>query len=97
VPKTATKPLGRYTRHAGDIHDPESLLQCPTREVTIKVPVVFKGDEESMEDVLRKFIEAGYKLSEVWDNDRVKNYPKYLPSFDNFLVDFRGILEDKNK
>jgi hypothetical protein len=68
-----------------------------TREVTIKVPVVFKGDEESMEDVLRKFIEAGYKLSEVWDNGRVKNYPKYLPSFDNFLVDFRGILEDKNK
>ena len=68
-----------------------------TREVTIKVPVVFKGDEESMEDVLRKFIEVGQKLSEVWDNDKVKNYPKYLPSFDELLADFRGILEDKDK
>ena len=66
-------------------------------EATIKVPVVFKGDEESMEDVLRKFIEAGHKLSEVWDNDKVKNYPKYLPSFDEFLADFRDILEDKDK
>jgi hypothetical protein len=66
-------------------------------EATIKVPVVFKGDEESMEDVLRKFIEAGHKLSEVWDNDKVKNYPKYLPSFDEFLAEFRGILEDKDK
>jgi hypothetical protein len=25
------------------------------------------------------------------------NYPKYLPSFDEFLADFRGILEDKDK
>src|SRR4029453_9666905 len=27
-PKAESKPLGRYTRHAGDIHDTESLLQC---------------------------------------------------------------------
>jgi hypothetical protein len=68
-----------------------------TSEVTIQVPVVFKGDEVSMEDALRKFIEAGHKLSELWDNDKVKNYPKYLPSFDEFLAEFRGILEDKDK
>ena len=68
-----------------------------TSEVTIKIPVVFKGDEVSMEDALRKFIEAGDKLSEIWDNDKVKNYPKYLSSFDEFLTDFRGILEDKDE
>jgi hypothetical protein len=68
-----------------------------TSEVIIKVPVVFKGDEVSMEDALRKFIEAGHKLSEVWDNNKVKNYPKYLPSFDDLLGDFRGILEDKDE
>src|SRR4029453_285043 len=27
-PKAESKPLGRYTRHAGDTHDTESLLQC---------------------------------------------------------------------
>src|SRR5712691_13430781 len=30
VPKVAPKPLRRYTRRAGDLHDPESLLQCLT-------------------------------------------------------------------
>src|SRR6266436_1454985 len=33
VPKVAPKPLRRYTRRAGDLHDPESLLQCPIMEV----------------------------------------------------------------
>ena len=28
APKAESKPLGRYTRHAGDTHDTESLLQC---------------------------------------------------------------------
>src|SRR5712691_12442673 len=27
-PKAEIKPLGRYTRHVGDTHDTESLLQC---------------------------------------------------------------------
>ena len=27
-PKAEVKPLGRYTRHVGDTHDTESLLQC---------------------------------------------------------------------
>ena len=50
-----------------------------------------------MEEALRKFLEAGRKLSEVWDNDKVKKYPKYLPSFDEFLSDFAGILDEKNE
>jgi hypothetical protein len=44
-----------------------------------------------MEDALRNFLAAGRKLSEVWDNDKVKKYPKYLPSFDEFLSDFAGM------
>src|SRR5713101_7400155 len=28
-PKAEIKLLGRYTRHVGDTHDTESLLQCP--------------------------------------------------------------------
>src|SRR2546425_3078277 len=28
APKAESKPLGRYTKHAGETHDTESLLQC---------------------------------------------------------------------
>ncbi len=66
-------------------------------EVSIKVPVEFRGDIVNMEEALRRFLEAGRKLSEFWDNDKVKNYPKYLPSFDEFLSDFSGILDEKNE
>ena len=29
MPQAETTPRRRYTRHAGDTHDTESLLQCP--------------------------------------------------------------------
>ena len=32
-PKAESKPLGRYTRHAGDTHDTESLLQSDIEQV----------------------------------------------------------------
>jgi len=67
-----------------------------TDEISVKVPVEFREPIVNMEDELRKFLEAGRKLSEVWDNDKVKKYPKYLPSFDEFLSDFAGILDEKN-
>jgi hypothetical protein len=66
-----------------------------TDEVSIKVPVDFREPIANMEEELRKFLEADRKLSEVWDNDKVKKYPKYLPSFDEFLSDFAGILDEK--
>lgn len=66
-------------------------------EVSVKVPVEFREPIVNMEDALRNFLEAGRKLSEVWDNDKVKKYPKYLPSFDEFLSDFAGILDEKNE
>jgi hypothetical protein len=68
-----------------------------TDEVSIKVPVDFREPIANMEEALRKFLEAGRKLSEVWDKDKVKKYPKYLPSFDEFLSDFAGILDEKNE
>ena len=68
-----------------------------TDEVSVKVPVEFRAPIVNMGDALRNFLEAGRKLSEVWDNDKVKKYPKYLPSFDEFLSDFAGILDEKNE
>ena len=68
-----------------------------TDEVSVKVPVEFREPIVNMEDALRNFLEAGRKLSEVWDNDKVKKYPKYLPSFDEFLSDFAGILGEQNE
>ena len=68
-----------------------------TDEVSVKVPIEFREPVVNMEEALKRFLEAGRKLSEFWDNDKVKNYPKYLPSFDEFLSDFAGILEEKNE
>lgn len=48
-----------------------------------------------MKQALKECIKAMHKLDEEWDNYQVKNYPKYLPSFDEFVVEFSGILEDK--
>ena len=68
-----------------------------TDKASVKVPVEFREPIVNMEDALRKFFEAGRNLSEVWNNDKVKKYPKYLPSFDEFLSDFAGILDEKNE
>jgi len=40
----------------------------------------------------RKVITAMWKLYDVWDEDLNFNYPKYLPSFDDFIHDFRWLL-----
>lgn len=52
------------------------------------------GSEEEMRATLDKFIEAGWELSEKWSHDAVRNYPSYLPSFDEFLVDFSRLMEE---
>jgi hypothetical protein len=61
-----------------------------TDEVSIKVPVEFREPIANMEEVLRKFLEAGRKLSEVWDNDKVKNTLNIYLHLTNF---FRISLE----
>lgn len=40
-----------------------------TDEVSVKVPVEFREPIVNMGDALRKFLEAGRKLSEVWDKE----------------------------
>jgi hypothetical protein len=51
-----------------------------------------KQGEGTMEEALREFIRAGKKLEKVWDEEKVKSYPNYLPSFDEFLFDFEGLM-----
>lgn len=50
-----------------------------------------------MKKELREFIKAGNELREAWDNDEVENYPDYLPSFDEFLVEFSRVLGGDKK
>ena len=33
------------------------------------------------------------RLRDTWDEEEVRQYPKYLPSFDQFVEDFRKMLE----
>ena len=61
-----------------------------TDEVSVKVPVEFREPIVNMADALRNFLEAGRKLSEVWDNDKVKNILSIYLHLTNF---FRISLE----
>lgn len=47
-----------------------------------------------MEEKFREFLKIGRELSENWDNEKIKNYPSYLPSFDEFLSDFELLFEE---
>ena len=40
-----------------------------------------------METQLKKVISEMETLSEIWDEEKVKQYPAYLPSFDEFITD----------
>ena len=40
VPTAETTPRRRYTRRAGDTHDPESLLQCQKKAPAVTLPQV---------------------------------------------------------
>ena len=56
--------------------------------------------ERTMLKELNEFLRAGAKLQKAWDEEKVKDYPNYLPSFDEFLFDFAGLLtgeEDHGK
>ena len=42
----------------------------------------------------KEFLHAGHKLLMIWEdlpNTNVKNYPSYLPSFEEFLHDLQDI------
>lgn len=51
---------------------------------------LLKGEFEIL---LQKFLRAGEALSAAWDESKVKHYPPYLPSFDEFLHDFSGLVD----
>jgi len=53
--------------------------------------------QERFKNALEKFVEAGHKLSENWDEDSVKSYPEYLPDFEEFLSQFACIDEVSEK
>jgi len=50
--------------------------------------------ESSMKYVHGQVISLMLTLSDVWNEEEVKNYPSYLPSFDEFIVDFKKLLEE---
>jgi len=50
---------------------------------------------KTMEHALADFLEAGQILIESWDDTKVRHYPKYLPSFDEFIADFTSLIEEE--
>jgi len=53
------------------------------------------SDASSMERALIDFLDAGQRLVEAWDDTKVRHYPKYLPSFDEFIADFTSLIEEE--
>ncbi len=49
---------------------------------------VNKMNKTKMQKEFKKTISALYDLKEAWNEDEVKNYPQYMPSFDEFIDDF---------
>ena len=45
-----------------------------------------------MRKELKEFMIAARKLSDAWNENMVKEYPDYLPSFDEFIEDFGANL-----
>jgi len=52
-------------------------------------------ENTEMANALDNFIAAGWKLAEVWDENQVKHYPNYLPSFDELVAEFSTLLEEE--
>lgn len=42
-----------------------------------------------------EFMAAASRLSEVWDEEFVYQYPGYLPSFDEFVLDMANLMIKK--
>lgn len=45
-----------------------------------------------MRKEFENMIKAMNALSEVWDESKVRNYPMYLPSFDDLIADMNNML-----
>ena len=52
--------------------------------------------DSKMLKAYKRFMHASAELSQVWDNDQVVDYPKYLPSFDEFVYDISYIMCPSN-
>lgn len=46
----------------------------------------------NMKQQHRKVLSEMLVLSEIWNQDRVCKYPEYLPSFDEFIIEFANLM-----
>ena len=42
---------------------------------------------------LREFLHAGYELAKCWVDSESRQYPSYLPDFEEFLCNFAALME----
>jgi len=55
------------------------------------------SEQIDFEEQFNKTIQELDKLVELWEEDKITNYPKYLPSFDEFVLDFSQMCADRPK
>jgi len=50
-----------------------------------------------MQEQLKKVISEMQALSEIWDENQIKQYPAYLPDFDEFIIDLARMLSEEGE
>ena len=72
-----------YTTEIHDAYVIDSINRCIRRWPD----AIFDG-------YLAEFIDCGNALAEHWNENSVQAYPDYLPSFDEFLLDFENHIRN---
>ena len=60
------------------------------------VRIMAKSKAEWLE-ALKAYCDAAQRVSELWPDGNVNDYPAYLPSFDEHVQDLRDFLEANTK
>jgi len=75
-------------------NDNNGQYHCSKCGVVNASATELKEKESEFKEQLKKTVHEMNKLAEVWNEEEVKQYPKYLPSFDEFVNEFRELIEE---
>lgn len=81
----------RYADEA--LREPETKWDDARVFLTSALVQLESAKEHHFRLELANFLRAGYRLARLWDDELVTGYPKYMPDFEEFLVNFGGLLE----
>ena len=68
-------------------------IQCPhCKKMSSNWDEDTEKFEMTFEKAFKNFIEAGWQMNELWDETKIKHYPEFMPSFDEFLSEMSKLM-----